>query len=143
MTPPALDSASVHAKLALLRRLLDDLDETGEVTRSRLEGDQLLRYAIERILTQLVDLAVAINGHLVAARLGAGPPDYRASFAMAVDAGVLPADLADRLAPSVGLRNVLTHEYVTVDLDIVVAGVALARTGYREYVRAVAQALLD
>jgi uncharacterized protein YutE (UPF0331/DUF86 family) len=53
----------------------------------------------------------------------------------------LPADLAERLAPSVGLRNVLTHEYVEVDLALVVRGVELARQDYRAYVRAIAATL--
>ena len=60
---------------------------------------------------------------------------------MAAQAGALPQELAERLAPSAGLRNVLVHEYVDVDLDQVVTAVALARTDYRSYVRAIADAL--
>ncbi|MGH3854484.1 MAG: HepT-like ribonuclease domain-containing protein [Pseudonocardiaceae bacterium] len=38
--------------------------------------------------------------------------------------GVLPADLADRLRRAVGLRNVLVHDYVDVDDDIVLERLA-------------------
>jgi uncharacterized protein YutE (UPF0331/DUF86 family) len=141
MTPPDVDAGSVHAKLRLMRQLLDDLEGAGPVTRERLEQDRLLRYAVERILTQLVELAVAINGHLAAARLGAGPADYRSSFDLAERAGALDAELAARLAGSVGLRNILVHEYVEVDLDVVVRSVGLALTGYRDYVRSIARSL--
>ncbi len=142
MTPAPLDAGSVAGKLALLRQLLDDLDAAGEVTRERLERDRLLRYAVERILTQLVDLAVAINGHVAVAQLGQAPPDYRSSFGLAAQAGALGADLAQRLAASVGLRNVLTHEYVTIDLEVVVRSVGLAQQDYRAYVTAVARFVL-
>lgn len=46
------------------------------------------------------------------------------------------ADLAARLAPSVGLRNALAHEYVTIDLVIVANAVETARHDYGAYVTA-------
>lgn len=54
---------------------------------------------------------------------------------------MLSPELAARLMPSVGLRNVLVHEYAVVDLALVAAGVQLARTDYRAYVREIAAAL--
>lgn len=141
MTPPALDVAVVHAKLRLMRALLDDLDAVPDVGRAAIERDRMLRHAVERILTQLVELAAGVNAHVGAARLGAGSVTYKESFATAARAGALPLALAERLAPSAGLRNVLVHEYLEVDLDQVAAGVALARTDYRAYVRAIADFL--
>jgi len=131
----------VHLKLRLMRQLLDDLDSVPDVDRALLERDRIVRYAIERMLTQLVELAAGINAHLAAVRLGSGPVTYRESFLLAARAGVLPQQLAEDLAPSGGLRNVLVHEYAEVDLDHVVAGVLLARTGFRSYVTAVADGL--
>jgi len=143
MTPPAVDAAVVHAKLRLMRQLLDDLDSVGAVDRAAIEQDRMLRHAVERILIQLVELSAGVNAHLAAAGLGVGAVSYRESFLPAARAGVLPQQLAERLAPSAELRNVLVHEYLTVDLDQVVAGVALARTDFRRSVRAVADALPD
>ena len=143
MTPPRLDPLSVQAKLALADRLLTDLDGVGAVDAERLERDRLLRHAVERILTQLVDLAVSVNSHLAAARLGAGPSSYRESFQLAAETGAVPAELAARLLASVGLRNVLVHEYAAVDLALVARAVELARTDYRSYVVSVARWLTD
>ncbi len=53
----------------------------------------------------------------------------------------MPQELAQRLAPSAGLRNVLVHEYAQVDLALVARGVELARSDSRAYVREVARAL--
>ena len=138
MTPPLLDAAAVHGKLALMTALLDDLDGVGDVDAALLRTDRMLRHAVERVLTQLVDLAVSVNGHVAVAGGRAAPSTYRESFGAAAAAGALPAALADRLAPSAGLRNVLVHEYAAVDLGLVVLGVEVARTDYRSYVRAVA-----
>lgn len=141
MTPPTLDVAMVQARLRTMRELLDDLDAAVPVPASRLREDRMLRHAVERILTQLVELAVSVNGHLGVARLGTGAATYRESFDLAVRAGALPAELAARLQPSVGLRNVLVHEYAEVDLVLVARGVELALADYRAYIRAVATAL--
>lgn len=141
MTPPDLDRDVVHAKLHSLSELLDDLDALPRLDRAVLERDRMLRHAVERVLTQVVELAAGINNHLVAARLGKGALGYRESFLLAADAGALPHDLAERLAPSAGLCNVLVYQYAEIDLHQVAAAVALARTDYRAYVREVADGL--
>lgn len=138
MTPPALDADLVFVKLRHMTALLDDLDALPPVSAADLQRDRMLRHALERILTSLVELAAGINAHLAAAHLGSGAATYRESFLLAAQVGALPAELADRLAPSAGLRDVLVHEYAAVDLQQVAEAVVLSRTGYRSYVQAVA-----
>lgn len=131
----------VQTKLALVRDLLDVLDGLDEpipVDRERIEQDAVVRLAVERVLTQLVELAASVNAHIAVVTLGRGVASYRESFLLAAHAGVLTTELATRLAPSAGLRNVLVHEYVAVDQQRVVQGVGRARVDFREYVREVA-----
>jgi len=53
------------------------------------------------------------------------------------------ADISIRLQIEayVGLRNILTHEYVDIDLGIVAQAVPRAREFFTDYVRAVARSL--
>lgn len=139
MSPRDLSAAAVGVRLRLMRELLDDLAALGEVSERSLTEDRLSRRALERILTQLVDLAADINQHVVSSRTDRAPVDYRSSFDAAAELGLLPRDLADALKPSVGLRNVLVHQYVNADLRIVAAAVPLAEDQYAEYVRRVAE----
>lgn len=131
----------VQLKLRAMRELLDDLDAAPVVDEAALRHDRMLRHAVERILTQLVEQAATINTHVAVARLGRSATTYRESFGLAVEAGALPADLARRLTPSVGLRNVLVHDYAVVDLGLVVRGVSLAREDYRTYVQVLSRFL--
>jgi uncharacterized protein YutE (UPF0331/DUF86 family) len=57
--------------------------------------------------------------------------------------GVLDPDLAHALAPATGLRNVLVHAYLDLDLDRFVAAVPITRTQFAAYVRQVADWLLS
>lgn len=142
MSPPALDHGVVHAKLDLIEATLRVLSTVGDVDAERLRQDELLAAGVERLLSRVVDLAVDVNSHLSVAELGRAPADYRSSFAAAVEAGALPKDLGERLAPAAGLRNVIVHEYAALDLALVAAAVPQALDGFRAYVTAVAAHLV-
>ena len=79
---------------------------------------------------------------MVGARTHRVATSYRESFELAAECGLIDAGLRDELLPSVGLRNVLVHEYLTVDLGIVSTALPLAVHGYRRYV-AQAAAFVD
>jgi len=68
-----LDREIVSTRLALMRALLADLDDLGEMPPDRLVRERLTRNAVERILEHLVELAAAINTHVVtSARIRSG-----------------------------------------------------------------------
>jgi uncharacterized protein YutE (UPF0331/DUF86 family) len=80
-------------------------------------------------------LSFASNSHVVVARLGRAPDSYAESFSLAARTGMLDQSLAEALRPSVGLRNVLVHNYLDVDRGLVAAAVPLALEQYGAYVR--------
>jgi uncharacterized protein YutE (UPF0331/DUF86 family) len=141
MTPRRLDPDMVRAKLDAIEQTRTTLNGIGPVTEDDLKGDPITAAAVERLLARLVDLAVDINSHVAAARLGRAPGDYRESFDLGQQAGLLARDLADELKASVGLRNVIVHEYVRLDLRIVADAIPQAVTTYGRYVAAVAGSL--
>ena len=136
-----LDADVVTTRLAIMRKLLDDLQTVGPVNADRLGSERLTRHAVERILVQLVDTAAAIMLIQRPRHWRRAPSTYRDSFAAAAAAGLIPAELADRLAPSAGLRDALTHEYIDVSLDLVAAAVTDAIVDHSDYVEAVARTL--
>lgn len=112
---PRFSADVVQAKLVLMRSVLRDLESVGEVSTERLLSDAIVRAAVERFLGQLVDLAVGVNAHIAATLPDDVPTEYRATFQAASTVGAIPTDLAEKLAPSVGPRNALVHEYVDID----------------------------
>lgn len=138
-----LDPQIVATRLALMRDLVADLVVMGPATGSQLRDDRMRRHATERVLGQIVELAASVNSHVGAAMLGRGPASYRDSFVDLARCGAIGAELANRLAPSAGLRNVLVHEYVEIDLDVVAAAIPRAIADYTAYIESVATWLLD
>lgn len=135
-----VDRDVVIRRLVSMRALLDHLESLGVVTAGDL-ADLGVRLQVERALTQIVNLATEINAHVASVVLRRPPEDYRQGFDRMVEAGWLERSTAEGLKPSVGLRNVLTHEYVDIDLDVVAGAIPMALGGYRKYVRNVAQTL--
>ena len=143
MTPRSIDWRSVRAKLRRIRDLLDQLQSFGPIDEARLAADPVIELAIERILTLLVDLAFAGNSHVAVALLSRAPDTYGESFALAAESGMITSELAAALRPSVGMRNVLVHDYLETDRGLVAAAVPLALDQYSEYVRQVARFAAD
>lgn len=138
MTAP--DRNVLIRRLDAMRDLLDHLEGL-KINGSADLADLGVRLQVERVVTQVVNLAVEINAHVSSTVLGRPPADYQMGFDRMVEAGWLQTDLASTLKPSVGLRNILTHEYVDTDLELVARAVPLALRDYREYFRSVASSL--
>ncbi|GAA4836882.1 hypothetical protein GCM10023201_27270 [Actinomycetospora corticicola] len=138
MTPRRLDWQAVRPKLRQIERFVAVLESYGPITAEELDADIRTALAIERALTLLVELAFAVNGHVAAARLGRSPDSYAESFALAAEVGVIDGDLAARLRPSAGMRNVLVHAYLEVDHDIVAGSIPGVIVDFTDYSRQVA-----
>lgn len=111
----AVNPDIVHERLVLMREMLEALDAIGPITLERLQSDIMVRLATERIFTQLVELAVSINNHVISQMDSIVPKSYRETFPKVAALGAIGGDLAAELAPSAGLRNILIHDYVEVD----------------------------
>lgn len=135
-----VDPQVVTRRLATMRTLLGHLASLDVATPEELE-DLGVRLQVERILSQVVNLAAEINAHVAMTVLNRPPESYREGFDRMVEADFLTKATATALKPSVSLRNVLTHEYVQVDLTMVARAIPAALGGYGVYIKEVAEAL--
>jgi uncharacterized protein YutE (UPF0331/DUF86 family) len=72
----------------------------------------------------------SVNSHIVAAQRGQAPATYRESFQAIAQLGIITPGLAADLAPSAGMRNILIHEYIEMDLGLVCDAIPAALAGY-------------
>lgn len=143
MSPRDLSISTVTERLNLLREFLAFLDTVGSPNADELQADQMLRFAVERVLTQLVDTSGGLNQHLASSLTQAPPGDLYNALQILVGLDVISAELAEALRPSIGLRNILVHEYLRVDLSRVAAAIPLAREHYAQYVHTMAAWVLE
>jgi uncharacterized protein YutE (UPF0331/DUF86 family) len=107
----------------LARRLLALNESLGELARpeageaARLAEDRVLRAAVERWLQIAIEACIDVATHVIADEGWTPPATGREAFLVLAAHGRLPLDLAERLGSAVGLRNLLVHEYVAIDLS--------------------------
>ena len=77
----------------------------------------------------------------VVRRNGLGlPQESRDAFALLEKAGLLPAELANRLQRMVGFRNVAIHEYTRLNLDILQTIITKNLDDFRTFSRTIVKA---
>ncbi len=135
MTPPTPDRATIRARLRAMRETLAELEALRSTDADTLSAEPLTRAAAERLIQVVVDLVVDINGHLVTSETGAAPHTGHDSFLAVAAIGAISEDLAERLAPSAGLRNILVHRYVDIRTDLVAGAIPTVLDGLADYVR--------
>lgn len=135
------DAALVRRKLRVIAR---DVRALAAIARTPLDaylGDFLLRKATERLLQEAVEACIDINTHVARASRQGPPEDNHAGFELLARLGVLPRALADEVKPAAGLRNIIVHEYETLDDAVVLESAADAARLLPRYVAAVEQYL--
>jgi uncharacterized protein YutE (UPF0331/DUF86 family) len=104
-----------------LSERLDRLKALSTKSRNDFDEDNLLRDIVERNFEVAVQCCIDISHRIIALEKARKPVDYYEAISLMGELGVLPMNFARRLAPIAGFRNVLAHEYLSVDWDRVFA----------------------
>lgn len=113
--------------------------EDSHVTKESLDDEQNLMFtdATKHRMQIAVEMVINIAEHIVSG-LNLGMPEYaRDLFHLLVKVNIITEDLAEKLGKSVGLRNVLVHMYLDVDLDILADSASIGLNDLRAFVKAV------
>ena len=114
-----LDTFKLKQQLAQLEEYLIDMralaDRSREEFSPRSDTEALAERRVHKVVQAVLDIAASVN-----AQLGLGvPKTYREVMDNLVDSGVIDEELATRLKQMVGLRNILTHEYASIDPEFI------------------------
>lgn len=130
-----IDIDLVRRKLSRLNMYLDKLKAVSIKELNDYLEDTYLKFSVERLIQLIVERATDINNHVVVETKNRPPEDYSISFIKAAGAGLISRKLADRLKGSAGMRNILVHEYMDVDDEIVYKTIPIAIKDYKEYIK--------
>ncbi|MBM4053405.1 MAG: DUF86 domain-containing protein [Planctomycetes bacterium] len=125
----------IRRKLSIIAENLSALKPIETMTKAEYIKDVYKRKATERLLQELIEAAIDINSHLIVRSSKTAPDDYYESFIKVGELGIISSNLAEKLAPSAGLRNRLVHEYDLLDHSLVLDSVKMAEELYPEYIR--------
>ena len=113
----AIEFSGIEKRLDELSERLAKLKALSVKSRNDFEEDSFLRDIVERNLEVAVQCCIDISHRIIAIEIARKPADYYETISIMGELEVLPVDFARQLAPIAGLRNILAHEYLSVDWD--------------------------
>jgi len=130
-----VDAGIIRRKLAVIVENIKALTPIKGMAEDDYIQDVYRRKATERLLQELIEAAIDINTHIIVQTGHAAPDDYYESFIKAGELKIISKDLAEKLAPSAGLRNRLVHEYDQIDHPMILDAVKTADILYPQYLK--------
>jgi len=111
-----VDGAIVAAKIAAIRDAVDRIQAVLPREAAAFEADRTVREVVILNLFVALQETVALATHWLADAGLDVPGSYREIFLDLAQRGMIPRDLAERLAAAAGFRNRVAQQYGVLDL---------------------------
>ena len=116
-----MDTKVIATRLQKLEGYVRHLRDLQHASLDEYLADENLQAIVERRLQVAIQACVDIASYLIA-QLGLQSPDEPQNvFAVLGREGILSSALADRMIGMVRFRNILVHDYLDIDSEIVYA----------------------
>jgi uncharacterized protein YutE (UPF0331/DUF86 family) len=112
-----VDPDRVCTKLGHLEKYLKGLDEKQDCSLNEYRHDRDIQDIVERRFEKAVQACLDIASHIIATEDFREPQNYGDMFRILEENEILSPTLADEMVEMAGFRNVLAHEYATIDDD--------------------------
>ncbi|MCK5492784.1 MAG: DUF86 domain-containing protein [Candidatus Omnitrophica bacterium] len=115
----AVDLVIIQKRLQKLEDYIKILREYQIVPLEKFKQDLQIHSTVERHFELAIECLLDIGNHIISAQSFRNPEDYRDIIAILGEENVIPSDFAKSFTPIASFLNILVHEYITLDLDIV------------------------
>jgi uncharacterized protein YutE (UPF0331/DUF86 family) len=109
----------ITRRLEKLRECLGKLEPLRKKRREEFARQPYLRDIVERNLEVAIQCLIDMGNRIISIEDAEKPKDYYEIFLILGSLQVLPSEFAKQIAPMAGFRNILVHDYVSIDWDLV------------------------
>lgn len=114
-----VDRQVIETRLLRLEQSLRQLGELARFSWEEYRTDQGLQDRAERNMQIAAQTCIDIGSHIIAGRGFRPPYGYGDIFAVLLEEGLLPDKLACTMQQIAGFRNILVHDYLEIDPQLV------------------------
>ncbi|MEO0190038.1 MAG: DUF86 domain-containing protein [candidate division WOR-3 bacterium] len=137
------DKDRIFTRLDMLNEYLMILKECSREPFERLKSDKIFRGAVERYFQLAVECVIDIGEILISNLQLRKPEDARDVMDILGEKGIIPDEFAYRFGPITGFRNILVHNYVKIDLELVYKFLTENLEDFNQFARYISQYLLE
>ena len=105
-------------RLGRLEQDIEQLKKMVGVNVAELSRDTSKRWALERGLHIVIEGILDLGEHILASDFNIQTSTYRETAEKMAEVGIVHGEAAQRLPQIASFRNILVHEYVAMDLQI-------------------------
>ncbi len=123
-------------KITLIQSDFPLLEDLAKYSFNEIVADPMKQAALERTLEKIIMRAIDINQHIIsdlASKNTVAPKDYKETFVGLVEFNIYSKKFADEISKSVGMRNVLVHEYDKIDYNRIYSSMKDCLRDYHQY----------
>lgn len=109
----------IQRRLSKLEQSLRKLKELSGVSLDDYLKSEAIQDRVERNLQIAAQACIDIGSHVIADREYRTPSGYGDIFKILHEEGLMPGELAGTMKQVAGFRNILVHDYLDVDPEVV------------------------
>ncbi len=117
------------------------LERLREYPKDSILKDPFVYDNLQRYLQLAIQTVLDISNHILAERKVRGISEYRDLLERLGSEGVISVELAARIIPMAGLRNILVHQYLDLDREKLYEILQQSLEDFREFARQEAKQL--
>jgi uncharacterized protein YutE (UPF0331/DUF86 family) len=117
-----MERAVIEERCKELDLIIEEMSKYRNTSLQEIRANLSTRWILERGLIAGASLIFDMADHILAEEFGVYASTYEESISSLYDKGVISPDLYSSIKGLGGLRNILIHRYLSVDLSMVLAG---------------------
>ncbi len=118
-TDPSVEKTLITTKLSKLRQYQRFLKELQANTIEDFTSDFKVSGAAERYLQVAIECVIDIGNEIISSLQLQRPERYRDIPNILAEAKIIPKTFAETIASMMGFRNLLVHDYTSINLNLV------------------------
>ena len=138
-----IDRELIEEHLQKMEEALARLAMYQDLSPEVLNSDLGLQWILEKGLQVLIQNLLDIGAHVLAGGFKNDWDDYSQIIRKLAVHGVIPSDFADKIRGMAGLRNILVHDYLRVDLEKLIEFVQFRLEDFLVFMRLVREYLQE
>jgi len=115
----SIDETLILAKISKLNQYLKYLNELRKNSLEEFMRDFRISGSTERYLQVAIECIIDIGNEIISALQLRRPERYRDIPYILFEAKIIPKDFAETVSSMISFRNLLVHDYASIDLNIV------------------------
>lgn len=118
-----------------LEKALQILQQSSKLSHEELLGNEVLLSAVERNFQIAIECVLDIGNHIIAEKGFESPDENEDIIRILGTEGIVPSDFAGNLKGLAGFRNILIHEYASIDYALLYDYLLNRLDDFRQFAR--------